>query len=313
MQSNEPSTVPRTELESVVPPTIDAESTVRTADGVELHAVVAGDEADPLVVLLHGFPEFWYGWRAQIAPLVEAGYRVLVPDQRGYNLSEKPNGVRAYRTRELSADIADLIATEGRETAHVVGHDWGGMVAWDLARRYPETVDRLAVVNAPHPTAYRRQLRSNPEQLRRSWYAMGFQLPRLPELACRYDDYRLLERALRGTAAPGTFSDADLDRYRRAWDRDGALTGMLNWYRAAARHPSSPPTERVDAPTLVVWGEDDAALVPELAIDSTGFCRESRLELLPETSHWVPHEAAENVTALLREHLAEGAAVSPAR
>lgn len=302
-----------TDHESIGPPTVEAESTVRTVNGVELHVMVAGDEADPAVVLLHGFPEFWYGWRAQIEPLVEAGYRVLVPDQRGYNRSEKPTGVRAYRTAELSADIADLIATEGRETAHVVGHDWGGMVAWDLTLRYPETVDRLAVVNAPHPTAYRRQLRSNPEQLRRSWYAVGFQLPWLPEIACRYDDYRLLERALRETAAPGTFSDDELARYRRAWGRDGALTGMLNWYRAAARYPSHPPTERVDAPTLVVWGEDDTALVSALAIDSAEFCRESRLEFLPETSHWVPHEAAESVTTLLCEHLAANEGISSAR
>ncbi|WP_049890629.1 alpha/beta fold hydrolase [Natrinema versiforme] len=312
MRSTEPP-VAETDLESVVPPTVTAESTVRTVNGVELHVVAAGDTADPAVVLLHGFPEFWYGWRAQITPLVEAGYRVLVPDQRGYNRSEKPTGVRAYQTPELSADIAALIATEGRETAHVVGHDWGGMVAWDLALRYPETVDRLAIINAPHPVAYRRQLRSNPEQLRRSWYAMGFQLPWLPEIACRYDDHRLLERALRDTAAPGTFSNADLDRYRRAWGRDGALTGMLNWYRAAARYPPRPPTERVDAPTLVIWGEDDAALVSALAIDSAGFCRERRLELLPETSHWAPHEAAEAVTALLCEHFGANAGVRSAR
>jgi len=290
-------------LDAAIPSAVDATSSRRRVNGTELHVVAAGDETAPLVVLLHGFPEYWYGWRAVIAPLVDAGYRVLVPDQRGYNRSEKPDGVRAYRTIVLSQDIVDLIATESCDTAHVVGHDWGGVVAWDLACRYPEVVDRLAIVNAPHPTAYRRQLLSNLEQLRRSWYAICFQPPWIPERACRYDDYRLLERALRRTAAPETFTDAELARYRRAWSRDGAVTGMLNWYRAALRYPPQLPTDRVDAPTLVVWGEDDTALVPSLAVDSAGFCATSHLELLPATSHWVAHEAPDRLCEFLIEHL----------
>lgn len=303
MGSNAYAPVSSETLDAAIPSTVDAAASFRPVNGIDLHVVTAGDEADPLVVLLHGFPEYWYGWRAVVGRLVAAGYRVLVPDQRGYNRSDKPDGARKYRTSELSRDIVDLIATEDRDIAHVVGHDWGGIVAWDLACRYPEVVDRLAVVNAPHPTAYRQQLRSNPEQLRRSWYAACFQLPWLPELACRYDEYRLLERALRGTATPGTFSDADLTRYRQAWARDGALTGMIHWYRAAMRYPPRPPTDRVDAPTLVVWGDDDAALVPALAIDSAGFCSTSHLERLPATSHWVTHEAPDRLCASLLEHL----------
>nr|WP_254765112.1 alpha/beta hydrolase [Natrinema marinum] len=284
---------------------MDAEATERTVNGVRLHVVAAGDETGPLVVLLHGFPEFWYGWRAQLEPLVAAGYRVLVPDQRGYDRSEKPDGVSAYRTHALSRDVVGLLASEGRERAHVVGHDWGGMVAWDLSRRFPERIDRLAVVNAPHPTAYLRALFASPEQLRRSWYAAWFQVPRLPEVVCRLGDYRVLERALRGTAPPGTFSDEDLARYRRAWDRDGAITGMLNWYRAAARYPPIRPPDRVDAPTLVVWGEEDTALLPSLAVDSATFCADARLEFLPGVSHWVPHEAPARLSELLLEHLSE--------
>ncbi|WP_339103717.1 alpha/beta hydrolase [Haloterrigena salinisoli] len=287
--------------------TIDAESTVREVNGIRLHVVAAGDEDDPLVVLLHGFPEFWYGWRHQLEPLVEAGYRVLVPDQRGYNLSEKPGALRAYRTSECSRDIADLIATEGRDSARVVGHDWGGLVAWDLALRRPAAVDRLAIINAPHPTVYRQHLQSDPEQLRRSWYAAAIQLPWLPEFACRTADFRLLERALRETAAPGTFTDAELDRYRRAWGRPDALTGMLDWYRASARAPSPPPRERVDAPTTIVWGENDVALTSSLAVDSDQRCDRSRLELLPETSHWVQHERPARLTELLLETFENGA------
>ena len=278
-------------------------STFRMVNGVRLHAVTAGDEDDPLVVLLHGFPEFWYTWREQIEPLVEAGYRVVVPDQRGYNLSEKPQDVRAYQLRDLSRDIVDLIASEDRETAHVVGHDWGGVVAWDLALRYPDIVDRLAIINAPHPVAFRQQLASNPEQLRRSWYVFYFQLPWLPERLSRYDDFRVLERALRESASSGTFTDDDLTHYRRAWKQEGALTGMLNWYRALARYPPDAPRERLEQPTLVVWGEQDEALVPELGLASVQFCERGRLERLPETSHWVPHEEPERATELLLDHL----------
>ncbi|WP_306058012.1 alpha/beta fold hydrolase [Natronococcus wangiae] len=280
-----------------------ATSTSRTVNGVRLHAVSAGDEGDPLVVLLHGFPEFWYAWREQIEPLVEAGYRVVVPDQRGYNLSEKPQNARAYQLRDLSRDIVDLIASEGRDAAHVVGHDWGGAVAWDLALRYPDVADRLAIVNAPHPVAFRRQLASNPEQLRRSWYVLAFQVPWFPERVCRYDDFRVLERALRETASPGTFTDVDLTHYRRAWRREGALTGMLNWYRAIARYPPDAPRDRLEQPTLVVWGEQDEALVPELGLASAQFCERGRLERLPETSHWVPHEEPKRTADLLLDHL----------
>jgi epoxide hydrolase 4 len=281
---------------------VDATSTSRMVNGVRLHAVVAGDEDDPLVVLLHGFPEFWYTWHEQIEPIVEAGYRVVVPDQRGYNLSEKPQAVRAYQLRDLSRDVVDLIASEGHESAHVLGHDWGGAVAWDLARRYSDSVDRLAVINAPHPVAFRQQLASNPEQLRRSWYMLAFQVPWLPERCCRYGDYRLLERALRETSAAGTF-DGMLVQYRHAWQRPGALTGMLNWYRAVARHPPSGLSDRVEQPTTVIWGEADTALVPELGLASVQFCDRARLERLPETSHWVTHERPSRTAALLLEHL----------
>ncbi|WP_049901017.1 alpha/beta fold hydrolase [Natrinema sp. J7-1] len=284
---------------------VELRSSRRTVNGVDLHVVAAGDESAPLVVLLHGFPEFWYGWRRVIEPLVEAGYRVVVPDQRGYNRSEKPDGVGSYRLAELTRDVVELIGTEGRERAAIVGHDWGGAVAWSVAAHHPEVVDRLTIVNAPHPTASPRQLISNPAQLRRSWYALSFQFPWLPERIARYDDYRLLERALREPAAPGTFGDDELARYRRAWDREGALTAMLNWYRAAARYPPRTPTDPIDPPTLVVWGEDDTALVPSLAVDSVMLCAEGRLELLPETSHWVLHEVPARLTEAILAQLAD--------
>ena len=279
-----------------------AESTRREVNGVDLHVVAAGDTDDPLVVLLHGFPEFWYGWREQVGPLVDAGYRVLVPDQRGYARSGKPGGVRPYRRRELVRDVVGLVGTEGRESARVVGHDWGALVAWDLARRRPDLVDRLGIVNAPHPGAFRRALRSNPEQLWRSRYVLYFQLPRLPERWARRDGFAQWVRALR-EARPGAFTPTDIGRYRAAWGRVGAPRGMLNWYRAAARYPDEPARERVTPPTLVVWGENDRALVPDLARRSLDRCEEGRLERFPDATHWVHHEYPERVTDLLMAHL----------
>jgi pimeloyl-ACP methyl ester carboxylesterase len=272
-------------------------------NGVDLHVVAAGDPTDPLVVLLHGFPEFWYGWHRQVEPLVDAGFRVLVPDQRGYARSGKPEGVRPYRLSALARDVVALVGTEGRESARVVGHDWGALVAWDLARRHPEVVERLGVVNVPHLSAFRRTLLRNPTQLRRSWYAAFFQLPRLPEWAAKRGDFALWVRALRDGANPGTFTDEDVARYRTEWRREGAPTAMLNWYRALVRYPGDPPRERVTAPTLVLWGENDRALVPELAPRSLDYCEEGRLERFPGATHWVHHEYPERVADLLVEHL----------
>ena len=156
-------------------------------NGLELHTVIAGPLDGPLVVLLHGFPENWYTWRNQITFLANAGYRVVVPDQRGYNLSDKPQGVHNYRVEALTGDIKELIHAFGREKAIVVGHDWGGVVAWHLAMHHPEVVEKLVVMNAPHPATYSREIRENPAQQRKSWYVGFFQLPLLPEELLGHD------------------------------------------------------------------------------------------------------------------------------
>lgn len=287
---------------AALPEVSPVETTVREVNGVNLHVVAAGRPGDPLVVFLHGFPEFWYEWHDYVEPFVDAGYRVLVPDQRGYNRSDKPAGVRSYRIGELSGDVVDLVASEGRGSAHVVGHDWGGGVAWDIALRYPDTVDRLGIINAPHPTAFEQTLRSNPTQVARSWYVVLFQLPLLPEWYARRNEYAVLRSALRDGSRPETFTEADFERYRRAWAEDGALTAMINWYRALVRHRVSPPREEVRAPTLIIWGEHDQALVPELAPKSLAYCPAGRLEQFSDATHWIPHEYSERVSELLLEH-----------
>lgn len=279
---------------------------------VVLHYVEAGDPEDPLVVLLHGFPEFWYAWRNQIEPLAAAGYHVLAPDMRGYNRSSKPPGVGAYRLTHLTRDIVELIHEMGSERATVVGHDWGGVVAWELAHRHPEVLDRLVVCNAPHLDALARELRS-PRQIRRSWYAGLFQVPKLPEFVLDQGEYGWLRRLLEsGPTNSDAFSAGDIERYRCAIARPGALRAALNYYRALVRtrlrrHLGrlDPPERatRTDVPTLLIWGERDAALGIDLTYGLDRWISDLRIERLPEASHWVQNDAPERVNDLLCEFL----------
>jgi epoxide hydrolase 4 len=272
--------------------------------GVTLHLARAGPEDGPLVVLLHGFPEFWYGWRKQIGPLAEAGFRVLAPDQRGYNLSEKPRGLRHYTLDALADDVVALIDASGRTKAAVVGHDWGGIVAWWTALKHPGRVDRVAVLNAPHPEFILRGLRKRPTQLLRSWYVFAFQPPWLAEIGLGSFHGKGLADTLKRTSRPGTFSEADLAHYRRAWEEPGALTAMINWYRAAVRAKSPEPVSpRVRVPALIVWGTEDAFLLRKLAHDALARCDQGRLEFVEGATHWVQHEEPEQVNRLLAEFL----------
>jgi pimeloyl-ACP methyl ester carboxylesterase len=262
---------------------------------VKLHYVEAG--AGPLVVLLHGFPEFSFGWRLQMAPMAAAGFHVVAPDLRGYNLSSKPDGVDAYSADKLAADISGLIGKLGADSAMVVGHDWGGTVAWTLAMNHPELVDRLAILNAAHPRRLQQGLRS-PRQLGRSWYFFFFQPPGLPERRVRANDWRFFKRFLRD--ARPAYTPAELDRYVEAWSQPGAATGMLNYYRYAVRH--SQKSRPISAPTLVIWGQRDRYLGPNLAEpDRADVPNLDRVERVPDASHWVHHDAAERVTRLLTE------------
>jgi pimeloyl-ACP methyl ester carboxylesterase len=269
---------------------------------VRLHYVEAGE--GPLVVLLHGFPEFWYGWRSQIDGLAAAGLRVVAPDMRGYNLSSKPAGVAAYGLDRLARDVRELIAERGAQRACVAGHDWGGAVAWWTAMRHPEAVERLAILNAPHPRRFLAATR-RPEQLARSWYFGMFGLPWLPERLVRAGRWRALRRALERDARPGAFTPADLERYVEAWEQPGAIGAMLGYYRAALRRPPGATLaglRPVDAPTRVIWGERDRYLAAALAEPPRDEVpRLERVIRLPEASHWVQHDEPGRVTALLAE------------
>jgi epoxide hydrolase 4 len=269
---------------------------------VSLHVAEAGLETGPPTILLHGFPEFWYGWRHQIGPLAEDGLRVIVPDQRGYGLSDKPAGIAAYHLDRLADDVLALADAYGAATVRLVGHDWGGLVAWWVASRNPDRVDRLAILNAPHPAVVGAYMRHHPGQWLRSTYVGLFQLPRLPERLLTADRGRALRRALTTSSRPGAFTSADLDRYVEAWLQPGAMTGMLNWYRALVRLPrASPP--RVRVPVLILWGRRDTALQPGLAEASLAICDAGRIRWYEQASHWLAHEEPASVNAELRAFL----------
>jgi pimeloyl-ACP methyl ester carboxylesterase len=287
-----------------IPPEVPGESRYVETNGVELHVVDAGPASGDLVVLLHGFPEFWYGWHEAIRPLTNAGYRVVVPDQRGYNLSEKPEGVESYRMPELSADLVGLVDAYGRESAAVVGHDWGGAVGWWTALHRPDRVSKLVAAASPHPTVFRRTLeRSWPQRLR-SWYIAAFQLPALPERLARLGNWRLPVRSMRRSSRPGTFSTVDFERYRGAWSRPGAFAAMVNWYRAAARDPPEPDATHVRAPTLLLWGGRDEFFERSLAHESAEYCTDGRLLTVDEATHWIHHEEPIRIAEGIADHLA---------
>ena len=272
-----------------------------------LHYVEAGE--GPLLVLLHGFPEFWYSWRRQIQPLADAGFHVVAPDMRGYNLSDKPAGWRAYDTGLLANDIAGLIRHFGEEPANLVGHDWGAAVASAVAMNHPEVVRRLAILNVPHTERMLAGFRTL-RQLRKSWYMFFFQIPGLPEALIRRDNFAFGKRALRSDS-PAAFSDADLERYVEAWSQPGALTGMINYYRAALRGSPRATLRRlrpIPAPTLVIWGMGDRHLGSELAEPLPQWVPDVRVEHIADATHWVQHDRPELVNELLVEHFAAASA-----
>jgi pimeloyl-ACP methyl ester carboxylesterase len=271
---------------------------------VRLHLVEAG--SGPLVLLLHGFPEFWYSWRFQIPALAAAGYRVLAPDMRGYNLSDKPRGLKAYAPAVLARDVARLIQACGAERATVIGHDWGGGVAWQFAMQHPDRLDRLVILNAAHPMRMLRALRTG-RQLARSWYFFYFQLPWLPEAGIRAARSAALRRVFRTEPVRrDAFTEEDIDRYVEAMAQPGALTASINYYRAMMRRNprrALAQMHRVDAPVLIIWGERDRYQGRELAEPDPAWVSHARVARLPDASHWVQTDRPEQVNALLLEFL----------
>jgi pimeloyl-ACP methyl ester carboxylesterase len=277
-------------------------------NGIRLHIVQAGPKSGVPVLLLHGFPEFWYGWRKQIPALAAAGCRVIAPDQRGYNLSDKPKEIKSYRVEELTGDVLGLIDALEYEKVNLVGHNWGALVAWMLAIHHPDRLHRLGIVNVPHPAVMKRFLQRDLDQMRHSLYALFFQLPWLPELSMRIGNWRGAAIGMRRNGKPHAFSDEDIKKYKEAWSRPGAMTAMLNWYRAAFWHrPQITHDMQVHVRTLMLWGVNDFALSRRMARPSLDYCDDGNLIFFPEATHWVQHEEADEVNHHLIRFLFDAA------
>jgi pimeloyl-ACP methyl ester carboxylesterase len=271
-------------------------------NGIRMHYVTQGE--GPLVVLLHGFPEFWYSWRYQIPFLAEHGFKVVAPDLRGYNMTDKPH--TGYDVSTLIRDIADLITGLGREKAVIVGHDWGGVLAWAFAIRYPEMTERLIVLNAPHPGAMMRELRAL-RQLRKSWYIFFFQLPWLPEYVLRRNNANEIGRMLRGAAVQkDRFPRSETAKYQQAMSTPGTMTAALNYYRQLFRRlprTAKEANNRVSVPTLLIWGVHDIALDIRLTKGLHRWVDDIRVEYIYNSGHWVQQEQPDEVNRLMLEFL----------
>ncbi len=276
------------------------EDTYLSTNGIRLHAIQAGPVDGPLVVLLHGFPEYWRGWLKQIEHLPAAGYRVLAPDQRGYNLSEIPKGIEAYRIEELVMDVTGLLDALGRQDCYLVGHDWGAAVAWTTALLHSERIRKLAILNVPHPVVMSEFITKNPRQMLKSWYIGFFQIPGLADWLVRRNNFQQAVAALRGTSRPGTFSNQDIAEYQKAWQNSDGMTGMINWYRALARYRLPTLADiRLHMPVQILWGKNDRFLSYEMAEASARLCDDVQLTYFEDTSHWVQHEKAPEVNRAL--------------
>ena len=221
---------------------------------------------------------------------------MVAPDLRGYNLSDKPKGIENYQMEELTKDILGLIDALEYEKVNLVGHDFGALVAWMLATKHPERLHRLGIINVPHPAVMWRFLRRDFEQMRRSLYALFFQLPWLPEMAMSVGNWRGASLSLRRSGKPHAFTEEDIEKYREAWSQPRAMTAMLNWYRAAARYrPELTNGMRVSVRTLILWGVQDFALSRRMARPSLDYCDDGNLIFFPDATHWVQREEADEV------------------
>ncbi|MGH8441294.1 MAG: alpha/beta fold hydrolase [Nevskiaceae bacterium] len=279
-------------------------------NGVRLHYATAGE--GPLVLFVHGFPQFWYAWETLLGEFAR-DHHAVAPDMRGINLSDKPDGVQAYHVSQQIEDLRQLIGHLGYERCVMVAHDWGGACAWAFAARHPDLLERLVIINAPHPVMFARELRNNEQQRQASDYMALFRLDKAERVLSENDFQRLGYFFREWGRHGGTRPDAaTLARYKEAWARPGALAAALNYYRASPLYPASPPELvpqlrpedfRVRVPTLVIWGDADTALQPVLLDGLEACVTDLRIEHIAAGSHWVIHEFPDRIAALIRDFL----------
>ncbi len=284
--------------------------------GTRLHYASAGDAGRPLLLFLHGFPEFWFAWHAQLQRF-GGDWFAVAPDLRGYNLSDMPEAVEAYKARHLLQDIAELIAALGHRDCVLVGHDWGGALAWQFAIRHPDMVRKLLIINATHPVPFAEGLARDPAQQAASQY-MNWLRAEGSETALAKDDFRVMEKLMLGMGAnPAWFDTETRDKYHACWGR--GLRGGVNYYRASPIHPPTdnepgaagialdPEKFRLTMPVRVLWGELDKAMLPALVDGLDRFVADLSVTRVPEASHWIVHEQPQRVNEWLASCLAEQA------
>lgn len=280
---------------------VDVKHEYIEVNDIKLHIARQG-KGKKLVVLLHGWPEFWYTWRYQIPVLAEK-YTVFAPDLRGFNLSDKPHGVSNYKADIVASDIAELIKKSGFNKAYIVGHDWGGAIAWTFAAMYPELTEKLVVCNCPHPKIMLKSFKSNPSQLLRSWYMFMHQLPLLPEIMYQFTLPLFFKQFVRGWMYnKQNFSDEDLNEFVKAFKQEGALTGSINYYRAMLQTKPNVHVFKngIQSPTLLIWGEGDKALGKELTYGTEKYINASyEVKYIPDCSHWTQNDCPEEVNQYL--------------
>ena len=289
---------------AVLRPT-DFQSRTIQVDDLRMHAVVEGPEDGPLVVMLHGFPEFWYSWRYQIKALASAGYRAVAVDQRGYNLTDKRG---PYDVFTLASDVVRLVHTLGYERAVIMGNDWGGVVAWVLGALHPSLVEKIIVLNAPHPSAGLLALKSMYlPQLLKSWYVLAFQIPVVPEALLSVKDFELFARILK-QQTKGAIGDEEIGHFKQAWAQPGALGAGVEWYRASLRTWIQGRLKdlTVRTPSLLIWGDRDAYLTTRTAEWTRLLVTDLKVEYIHGASHWVQQDSPEIVTHYALDFMQSG-------
>jgi pimeloyl-ACP methyl ester carboxylesterase len=275
-------------------------------NGIRMHYVTYGNGS--LIVLLHGFPEFWYSWRNQI-PILSKKFKVVAPDMRGYGETEKPFKTDSYKIEEIVKDIVELVHGLGFEKAIIAGHDWGGIIAWSIAMMAPDVVERLIIMNAPHPGVYSKHIPKNIKQVLRSWYVFFFLIKGIPESILGNSNYKMLKSSiLKSSVRKEVFSEKDIERYVSSW-KSGGISGGINYYRAnlSLRYWSKSnkvPFPKIKVPVLQIWAEDDKFLGKELTKGTQAFIDAPyRLHLISDCGHWVQQEAPDEVNETILKFL----------
>lgn len=286
-------------------PTLGSHGFIHLED-VRLHYVASGDEGKPLMLFLHGFPEFWYSWRHQIREF-KKDYRVVAVDLRGYADSDKPSGVAAYKTTNMVADIKQLIPALGYRTCVLVSHDWGGVLAYQFAAKHQDMIDKLIIMNAPHSGHMNDYVMKNKSQAKKSWYIAFFQVPLVPEIVFSSFDYEAVKQIFTGKQSGlrvGKLAETDVEAYKYALSRPGGLSGPINYYRAALRYKLDKSIfKTIEKPTLVIWGSQDTALNKDLAAVPFKFVSNLTIKYIDDASHWVQMDRPDEVNKIMREWL----------